>query len=268
MLKLSELLSKRLICLNSADFAGTISNIIFDQKLLAGKILKIYNDDGSETETGYVELKKVKNLEFDAGVISDRAYISREWDDSMGGAANPINCECFNQDGKALGVVRDVLLDGATVESILIDEKEFSPKNLLSYSDKLLIFNDTGAPIKLAKPKSRTAAVRTPAPEKAPQAAPERQKTAAEQDKAATEKQSADVGIPSRVPPQNTVVTRTPPQNEQPSPYKFLLGKRLSKNIRAENGALLLKEGSHITPDAIALMRSAGKLVQLALYAE
>lgn len=268
MIKVSELLSKRLISLANAEVIGTISNIVFDSKLERGRLLKIYNDDDTDITTRFVELKKVKNLEFDAAVINDKSFVSALWNTDGSGIINPINSECFNQDGKALGVVKDITLDGTLVTSILVGEKEFLPKQLLSYSEKLLIFNDTGKPVKLPKAKTEVP-------------------TALGGEQIATvhgeQTVASNILVPTKVSKENTVVVRSAPvdaapdrESEQPRPlppvqqpaYSFLLGKTVSRDIKSQSGETLILAGTTVNENILELAKKNGRLVQLALHAE
>jgi hypothetical protein len=77
------------------------------------------------------------------------------------------------------------------------------------------------------------------------------------------------VSLPARVPPQNTLVSRTPQTVAQDTAaYAFLLGKKVARDIYGENGRLVAKENALVTDDIIRAAKQGGKLVQLALYAD
>lgn len=274
MVKVGDLISKKLIALNSAEVAGTVKNAIFDAKLTKVVLLEIYDDSGADAEIKFVEASKIGNFDADetgdALVVSDKSSLMSEWTANAKTFNNPINKECFNQDGACFGTVRDVELRGVVVEKIVADKAEFTPDKILSLSDKLVIINDTGKPVKLKKPRKP----KVPAPQKA-----ENRKVtlhevtlenvAAENTVAAQTEAQPAVQLPARVPPENTLVTRTPaPDETAASPYKFLLGKTLTKDIRADNGVVVLRKFAVITDEVIASARDHGKLVQLALHAE
>ncbi|MCL2798609.1 MAG: hypothetical protein FWD58_11295, partial [Firmicutes bacterium] len=122
----------------------------------------------------YVEIRRVKNLDSDACVIADSSYLLCEWNLSPDIAVNPMNCACFDRRGKFLGYVRDIEIDEKRrVQTIQIASMAdnggspgtaaptgtalaFSPARLLSYSDYLLIFSDSGKPMRrLAKKRVR-----------------------------------------------------------------------------------------------------------------
>lgn len=296
MLKVSELLSKQLIVLNSAEIIGTIGNIIFDKKLTSGKLLKIFTEDENDVPVQYVELKKVRNLEFDAGVIMDKAYLKNDFNTVVDGVINPINSQCFNQDGKELGIVKDIVLNGTKVEKILVDDKEFEPKSLLSYSEHLLILNDSEDTVKLSRVKPKiprtnskvktTTAVIHNTPTSATMtisAQPIAPPTATATPTASTnptvsqidvkvkeEIKKQEVTIPTKVSQENTNVSRSPSTAYPPTSttYKFLEGKRLSRAIVDDVGTIIIKENTIISKAVIDSARSNGRLVQLALYAD
>lgn len=265
MIKVSELLGKRLMALNSAKLIGTVGNIVFDEKLTSGRLLEVFGDEDTDAEIRYVELKKVKSLDFDACVIADKSFALPAWAADANGAKNPINCDCFNQDGKSLGKVRDVILDGTKVAAVLLDSGEMTPEKLISRSDKLIVFNDSGKHIKLYRPKTTV-----PKPHKANADTAVKIHTAQPERTQPPEPQEnqTNIALPARVPQTNTVVTRTPAKDEITNPYAFLIGKTLVKDISADNGVVLLRRHSVITDEIISAARQHGKLVQLALYAE
>ena len=167
MLKISELIGKELICLNGAELAGVVGNVLFDKKLRAAKYLQILSDDEKEPEIQFVEFRRVKNPEADACVIANRSTLLCEWAIPAGLAVSPMNCACFDTNGQRLGYVRDIVLAEKNLvetilvsadiphSSLLIPNLEFSPARLLSYSDRMLIINDAEKPVKLKKTRPR-----------------------------------------------------------------------------------------------------------------
>lgn len=273
MIRVSELLSKRLIALSTAEIIGTVSNIIFDEKLTKGLILKIYNDDGDDVSISYADLKKVKSFEEDACTVKDKSAIMYEWNSSIPPFNNPINCECYNQDGKVLGIVKDLILEENKVQSIIVGNTEFKPGELLSYSDQLLIINDTGKPYKLPKNKIKIPKSDAPLNRKiVVHSLSENQpatgvKTFDSADKTEKpEEVKTDIALPHKMPPLGQV-SPMPAENAQ-TPYSFLLGKTVSKDIFSDNGIIIIEDKSLVTSQIILAAKKAGKLVQLALHAE
>lgn len=146
MYKVSDLLGKPLLSLCEAKFLGTIANIYFDAKMSKGTFLKLYT---LEDEIAFLPLIKLMNIQNDAAVVKNEDGITENGE----GLVNPINSLAFNQDGKSLGVVNDIIMDGSKVMAFVIDGKETGAVNLIS-AGNLLVFNDTGKPVKL-KPTVR-----------------------------------------------------------------------------------------------------------------
>lgn len=239
MYRVSDLLAKPLITLADARFMGTIGNIYFDAKLKRGKYIELFDED--ETEQTFVELSKI-NVGTDAAVVMhDGVLLSADSVTLDGLASNPINAQAYNPDGKSLGRVTDVLLEGTCVAGFELDGKAVEADTLLSYSKNMLIFNDTGKPIKVIKPKKRVPPpVQVQSVEPAPPQVP------------LPEKLRAPVSAP---PPQTTV-------------YGFLVGKTTTAPIADTTGRIAIPQGTIVTPEVIDRARSIGKLVQLALHTQ
>lgn len=297
--KVSELLSKRLICLSTAEILGTVSNIVFDSKMNKGLLLKIYNEDSDEASVCYADFKKVRGLEEDACTVKDKSGVSFEWNCSFSGVYNPMNCECYNQDGKALGRVREIDLQNTKVVSITVDKTRFTPAQLLSFSEQLLIFNDTGRPLKITKPaalkvpsaaEGKTQKVTLHNPAAQVKSAPKAQARALPQPDSAgfylsenineqlervivdgiaaeqTNSEKNNISLPLKMPPLGHVTPQAPEGGQ--TPYAFLLGKTVRHEIRSETGGVLIPDKTEITAETISIAKNAGKLVQLALHAD
>ena len=238
MIKVSDLLGKPLISLADAKNAGYVCSVWFDAKLQRAKTAEIVSDDDDLPERSYTELRLMQ-CEGDAAVI--KSFVAIRPMNAAGAVVPcPINRESFNQSGNALGKVRDVLLDGCVVTQIVCDKGTFTPKELLSLGSDLCIFNDTGAPIKLAKP-------RVPAPQSAAKR---------------TAELHASVQTPTA--PQSVTVTRTPV--DPVKDYSFLMGKPVRTPVTS-GGKILIAAGTVVNEKVIELARKENKLVQLALRA-
>ena len=220
MYKVSELLGKPLLSLSEAEFLGTIGNIYFDDKMTKGTFLMLYT---LEEDVRFLPITKLINIDNDAAVVKNSEGITLE----ENGIVNPINSHAFNQDGKSLGIIKDVIMDGIKVVSFIIGEEAVTASNLIS-AGSLLIFNDSGKPIKL-KP--------TPKREKIKEETPLKR----------------EIQFP--------VKTAFAPS------YDFLLGKKLQRTIVAMDGKVIAREGENVTGEIIRDAKKEGKLVILALNA-
>lgn len=246
MIKVSDLLGKPLISLADAKSVGYVSNVWFDSKLRTVKTAEITDDDDDVCERKYVPFRFMQ-CDGDAAVIKSLTAVLNE-NAATAVLPSPINRFCYNQSGKEMGHVRDVVLDGTQVTQILTEKATFTPKELLSSGNNLCIFNDTGLPVKLPKPQS--VAPRMPVP------------TAKHARMPVQLHNAAPVQTP--VTPQNVTVTRTP--GEPIKNYGFLLGKPVHSPV-VKGGKVLVAAGAVVTDAVIELCRKENKLVQLALRA-
>lgn len=239
MIKISDLLGKPLISLFDAKAVGFISNVWFDSKLVAAKTAEITSDDDEFPERSYTQIRYME-CDGDAAVIKSLAGVT-SLNSSVATVSSPINRRAFNQNGKDLGTVRDVILENNRTQKIICEKAEFTPKELLSLGDNLCIFNDTGKPIKLARPK---------VPRPTPKAA------------------ETEVNIFSAVQtprmPQSVTVTKTP--GVPVKDYSFLMGKPVRTPVLS-GGKILIPAGKIVDEQTIELARRENKLVQLALRA-
>ncbi len=159
MYKVSDLLGKPLLALSEAQILGTIANICFDDKMNKGTFVMFYT---GEEEPRYLPLSKLLNFESDAAVVKCADGIVQ----SVDGLLNPINSYAFSQNGKSLGIVNDIVMDGTKVDAFIVDGRTLSSSDLIS-AGKLLVFCDGEKPIKLKLPTKKAEAepkkeIRTP----------------------------------------------------------------------------------------------------------
>ncbi len=241
MYKVSELLGKPLISVSDAEITGTVSNIFFDDKLRQGLFVSVTDEDFN---TRLIPLKSIVNSSHDAAVVRElKEYEPGEY------LKGPINLFAFNQDGKELGVVRDVIMEGTETVELITDTGSYPTRSLLSRSDTLVIINDSGKPIALKKKKLKA--------EAEPQESVDYEPTPPE-----LQRRSSPVSVPSR--PQSAFSGRA--TGREGYDYKFLLHKRLQRSITDEDGVIVARENALVTEDIIERARRAGRLVQLALH--
>ena len=210
----------------------------------------------------------------DAAVVRS-AYLAKESNMQTATAACPINSQCYNQDGKSLGYVCDVILSGDKVTEIICEKASFAPSKLLALGNALCVFNDSDKPIKPPAParRKKTKAAHpapnpapnpeppqnfaAPAPNPEPQQSPEPQP-------APNSAPLAQSNVETPATPQSVTVTRTP--GEPVKDYGFLMGKPVHSDI-ISHGRVLIPAGSVVDENVIEYARRENKLVQLALQA-
>lgn len=145
MYRVSDLLGKPLLDISEAKFLGTICNIRFDDKMSKGLFVKLYTDD---EETKYFPLNKLVNITGDAATVKSDEGLC----DEAEGTTCPINSYAFDQDGKLLGKVTDIIMDGAKLTAFLLGESSINANKLLA-AGNVLVFNNSGKVIKLKQAK-------------------------------------------------------------------------------------------------------------------
>lgn len=283
MQKLSDFIGKPVLSLQDGKIVGYIGNVWFDAKLTRSKTAEIFCDDDTDLQNMFVSIARL-SCEGDAVVLSSLAHLLPQNQASATGR-NPISRDAYNQSGKHLGKVRDILLDGNTVTNIVCGTGTFTPSNLLRTSDDCCVFNDTGAPLRIAKPRKRpsrqrpavSASTVTPAPAAtptpmvapmpnvAPAPEPPHPVPVAQplpQPPTQPVPQEGSVGTPDK----NATVTVTRTPGEAVKDYRFLLGKYVHSPV-TQDGRILIPVGTVVSEQCIEIAREKGKLVQLALRA-
>ncbi|MCL2862355.1 MAG: hypothetical protein FWE22_08100 [Firmicutes bacterium] len=252
MLKISDIIGKRVVSLQSAEIEGIVLDVVFDDRMKSAKLLKVFNEDGEEVSERFVQLRFVKNLDADALTVMNPVNLKPSWQVNVVGVKNPINAECFNQDGVLLGRVRDIeLSEKNEVASISVEKdgevKKILPNTLLNLSESVLIFNDTGKKMTIKKsPSNKGVAIPLKGEE-------QKVSVMAEQ----------KISIPKRV-----IVEKGQDSEIIQNHFKYLLDKLLKKDIKDSKGKVILFEGTKVGIDEIAIAKKSGRLVHLALNAE
>ncbi len=143
MYNVSDLLGKPLIDLASANLLGTVANLYFDEKCLKGTLIKLFTED---EEIKFFPLSKV-NISGDAAVTMGGELL-----DTPVGLKSPVNSYVFNQNGKLLGKVTDIIMDGLKTVEFVLDSGNIEAGKLLS-AGNVLIVNDGAKPIRLKTTK-------------------------------------------------------------------------------------------------------------------
>lgn len=254
MIKVSDLIGKPLLDLSKAA-VFTVGNVFFDYKKNTAVALKVICPD-DDCEYKYVKFGDIYKIG-EAITVKNSAYIFSSQKNDFG--VNPINCDAYSQDGKFLGVIKDVILEGASIKAFSANGEEFFYP-IISASERAVIFNDTGKPFivktKITAPDDRTVKLALNKAEKPD----EKKSEALTEDKINLQ---PSVEIPSK--PDFTTVIHSP-QSAPVTKYEFLLGKRADKDIFTNNGELIVGINEIITSDVIRFAKGEGKLIQLAMH--
>ncbi len=143
MYKVSDLLGKPLLSIGDAKIVGTISNMLFDEKLQKATFITLFDADD---EIIYLPVNKLLNVDGDVAVT----FCASETVSEAYGFC-PVNRAAFSENGKSLGTIKDVIMDGTKVVSLQADVS-LLPLNVLNCSE-VIIFNTGDKQIRIKKPK-------------------------------------------------------------------------------------------------------------------
>jgi|GEM_PF-2456576 len=144
MYRLSEFIGKETIVLSNGESGGTISSVFFDVRLRILKFIELIDDESEDRKM--VAFRGILNNAGEAVVIRSNANIVDAVYEGLIKA--PMNLPCYNQDGKSLGMVSNIVMEGNKIMQYITDTIEIEAATLLVASNDLLIFNDTGEAIK------------------------------------------------------------------------------------------------------------------------
>lgn len=292
MYKLSEIIGKSVIGTFEAKNVGTLMNALFDRNLTKIRWFEVLSDDETDAERTYFEPPAVSAMDGDAVMLKNCGKLTGRFSLAPVFVPAPVNAAAYSPTGKALGRVTDLTLDGFSVRSINVGDREFPPEAVLSRSNDVMIINDTGEKIRLVPPK-----IKVPEPSEAnsaevvitaetagaapgetraeAQTIPTAKATAmpevtaeapieADESPAAPEK----VDLPGKIPHSNVSVTKSPSARDDArlAGYAFLIGKLVTKTLTADDGEVLVREGDRVTEVDLRRTEQAGKLVRLALH--
>lgn len=278
MQRISGLIGKEAIALAGAARCGTVVNVYFDTGFNKCRYFTLVCDDSDEYK--WVAYKSLCSLNNDAIVLKSADCALPRAEGTV--VKSPVNLPAFNQDGASLGIVRDIELDGDTAVNLVTDLKTIPINTLLSMSDELLVFNETGTPIKQKRTVKKTAQKTLNSSETKPLKAAQvpvensLDKTERIPETVAPAIKNRDwltdreIKTPVKLPPEQTEVYRSPSDNaaaENPlSRYHFLLGKRIQRPIYGKAGQVLAQENALVSEEIIRSAKEHGKLVMLALH--
>lgn len=245
-MQLSEILSKPIISLYDGTNEGIVLNACFNKTLQKLKYLIILGNENAENEELYLlDVNNVFDFGQDAIVIKNNNTLELSSNlDNTYLLNNPINSIAFDTKGCRLGSVRDVVLDNAlNTTKFIFDSSEIDFNRLASFSEGTLVFQgENVVNIKKLRPSFKKSSATNNTPVKI-LSLPKM-----EEDKKYTLQEATIQRLTG-----NT---------------SLLLGRKLTRQIQTQNGELIAKKDSRITPKIITTATHHQKLRELALYSE
>lgn len=227
-MKASELIGSSVLVLAAADICGTVSNLVFADKLKKVSFLEVFIDDDDDCEVKYIPVKSVFAVGENVVTVKYTADMTAA---VPLGLPCPINLPVYDEGGKILGNMTDIELDGWVVTALRVGGKDYPPSEILSRSDVLVIMKKEGSNLKLVQKAKRVP------------------------------KAKAIPIIERRVS-----ITAAPSGPVPIGIYSFLYGRKASKNISTFDGRLIIPSGALVTPDLVRIAKTSGVIAQLALH--
>ncbi len=249
---------KKVIALFEAKNLGVLDDLIVDKALQRVRFFSATQEDGSRL---YFPFAAISAVTGDAVMLKNTSRVERREAIAPPLTKAPLLLPVYTHEGKFLGNVSGLSLDGDKITAIIVDDASIDTSKLLSRSDELLIVNGSDGKVKLCPPIA-------PSVKSAGTA-----EGASDPDAATTAKQSptpverASTSLPTA--PQKasaTVTLNAADENGRAIGYSFLLGRRASKKILGDDGLLIIAEGEQIDDATLERAQSSDKLVQLALH--
>ena len=135
MEKISKLISKKVIALDSASQVGYVLNVIFDERVKNFTGLIIVDD---ESENSFV-LQREDIHAIGQDTIMIKSVDKMQYNISSA-TNNPVGKMVYDSQGVCLGRVLDVELQGKTVKKIITNKCEFPQKYIRKSGDNYIIF--------------------------------------------------------------------------------------------------------------------------------
>ena len=227
MLKLSEIISLPVINLFELKIEGTVENVYIHPTTRKVTYLKIYNEERDEYSV--LELKNIYKIGKDAVLIanSNKLTLLENKELILEKMVCPLNSFCFDLSGNMLGKINEINIEKNTLHSIETGQDSYTTSNICGISNNMTIVGDNKVKISKFSPKTKFSFSKA--------------KTA-----------------------QKVKIESTIPQKEITN-YEFLLKRKLTKDIKNENGEIIAKNGVRITTNLINKLKCYGKLKELTL---
>lgn len=239
MFKLSEIISMAVISLYESEYIGTIYNITVDNKQKKCKYLLILNEN--ENIPKVLNVNDIYKFGKDCILIKNKSCIDLQSNISyeLDNTTNPINTYAYNLDGDKLGIINDVIIDTNynILKFIINNSNHIDTSSVFNIGKSAVLINKHKVNISKFKPKEKI--INTD-----------------KDNKVMILNNSPN--SPQIQPIQPKIITDS----------KFLINRKLTKDITTSNGELIAKTGSKITKETIQKASLFGKLIEIARFSE
>ena len=264
-MQLVEIVSKPVLSLYNGTNEGTVlsANFSVDLKRLKSLIILTESPTKENEEELYLDAKKVYS--FGDNAITIRNNSALELLTSRDGTItnnNPINSIAYTVKGHKIGKITDVCIDEKlNVTHLVVTDIQLPIKLLASYSENTVIFYEEqiNCNVKRMRPVFARPKI-------------------LENSENIVRIMNDNIDRLEMTEPSEEKLSETPTKkytlNEQEGIIRLntnsslLIGKKVTKTIQTQNGELIAKKNTIITPKIVSLVTTHRKLRELAMYSE
>lgn len=240
MYKISNIISMPIISIYESEYFGIVYNVMIDCKYKKIKYICILNENDNIPRI--VSVDDIYKIGNDCIFIKNKECVSLQinYEHELQKYSNPINLIAYDLEGKYLGIVNDANIDNKNkIEEFIINSKNYKITDILNIGNSALLVNNKKFDIRKFKPKQ---SIKIP--------------------------DNTQKVLMQNIP--NTLqenINHTEQSNYKLiTDFRFLTGRKLTKDILAINGEVIAKTGTTITKELINKASFYGKLVELARY--
>lgn len=237
MYKVSNIISMPVLSIYESEYCGIVYNVLIDYKSKKIKYISILNENDNIPRIINIEyLYKIGN---ECIFIKNKENLSLEinHEEELKKYYNPINLIAYDLDGKNLGIVNDAIFNNKNkINEFIINNKIYKIEEILNIGESAILVYNKKIDIKKFQPKQE---IEIPLK---------------------NEKIVTITNSPNKINQEDNI------NNKIITDFRFLLGRRLNKDIIALNGEIITRSGTIITKEIINKASYYGKLVEIARY--
>lgn len=241
MYKISDLISTPVISLFECEYLGIINNIYFDSKQKKCTYVCILNE--SENIKKIIKIQDIYKIGKECVFVKNKSNINlkTDCDKELFNSFSLINLLVFNLEGLKLGISHDIIIDkNFNLDKIILNNsQELNSKEIFNISKSMILISKSKISTLKFKPKSNV--------------------------------------IKQNIPNNKVIILNKDKQEEKEpitnnekiiTDYRFLIGRKLLKDIQSFNGEVIAKKSTAISKDIIKKASLIGKLVEVARYSK
>lgn len=232
MKKLSQIISSTVISLFESEEVGIVYDAIFDYKTKKCKYVCILNEESNIIYS--LNYQNVVSFGKDCTYIKNSSAL--ELLDNLALECStkktPLNQKIYTLEGDYLGTCRDIEIDeDGNLINLILEDFTIGKNKIINIGSVIIVGNEN---VKIAKfkPTTKIKSNNTPSKDKV-----------------------VILSEPTSQP--------TQPQNKIITDSRFLLGRKVDKDIIATNGEIIARAGATITKGILACASSYGKLIEV-----